>query len=381
MIRHRSFLNALASYIKRQNLMSAFISSLPLLLCQLFFFLIVTGTTGVRAQDSQKVGKTDPSAVVYIYHRFGEGKYPTTNTTVEQLEAQIQYLQNGGFHFLDYPTFKKHLQSDTPFPRKSILFTVDDGYESVYTTAWPRLKKAGIPLTLFIATDPVDQKIPGYLSWDQIRTLHQEGVTIGHHTASHLHMVHAGKDAAEKDIDKASKRFQAELGFIPRVFAYPYGEYSKEIETMVATKGFDIAFGQHSGATGLFEQMHSLPRYAVNEKYGQMSRYRLISNSLALPVSAVVPTDPYINDVSKNPPMIGFTLDKKLAPAKGLTCYPSHLGGKTATLKRPIPNRIEVRFDQPLPTGRSRINCTLMGKEGRWYWFSRLFLVPGGPLD
>lgn len=194
-------------------------------------------------------------------------------------------------------------------------------------------------------------------------------------------MVHAGKEAAKADIKRASDRFKKELGSAPDVFAYPYGEYSQSIKEMTSQLGFTLAFAQYSGAAALNSDLFNLPRFAINERYGTMNRFKLVSNSRALPVTKVIPNDPYITNPKKNPPMIGFTLDPTVRSSNGLTCYPSHLRGKTATILRPVKGRIEIRFDQALPKGRSRINCTLMGPDRRWYWFSRYFLVPGGKLD
>ncbi len=81
-----------------------------------------------------------------------------------------------------------------------------------------------------------------------------------------------------------------------------------------------------------------------------------------------------------NPPIFGFTVDEKVRGLSVLACYPSHLGA-AADLLRPTPNRVEVRFDKAFPKGRNRINCTMPAGGGRWYWYGRYFLVPGGPLD
>lgn len=333
-----------------------------------------------HAQEIKPTDRTDQSAVVFVYHRFGEDQYPSTNIRLEQFDQQIAFLKAEGFNFLSLDQFLNHMKTNTAFPEKSILFTVDDAYKSVLTQAWPRLKKAGIPLTVFVATDVVDSGFKGYLSWDDIRALEKDGVAIGHHTASHMHMVHEGVAAAKANIEKASARFKAELGYVPRVFAYPYGEYSSAVKTLVAEK-FDMAFAQFSGPAALDADLFALPRYAINEQYGAESRFKLVARSRALPVSEVIPLDPYLDDQQKNPPLVGFTLPKSLGTARDLTCYPGHMGGERATILRPAAGRFEIRFDKPFPKGRSRLNCTLLGPDKRWYWFGRYFLVPGGKLD
>lgn len=325
----------------------------------------------------------DQSAVVLMYHRFGEDGIPSTNIRLEQFDAQIAELKSGGYHFLSLSDIVRRLKNREVLPEKTITITVDDAFKSVFTEGWPRLKAAGIPMTLFVSTDPVDaasaQRESNYMTWDNVRTLRDEGVEIAHHTASHLHMPHAGVDAAIADVRRASARFEEELGSVPSLFAYPYGEYTVAMRDAIEAEGFDAAFSQFSGAAAPWLDLYALPRFPVNERYGNMERFKLISQSLALPVSDIVPAQVEVTE-DRNPPVYGFTIGENVRGISALACYPSHLGAP-AELIRIDGNRIEVRFDKPFPKGRNRINCTLPIGGGRWYWHGRFFLVPGGPLD
>jgi hypothetical protein len=179
---------------------------------------------------------------------------------------------------------------------------------------------------------------------------------------------------AKTDLETASERYQTELGYIPEILAYPFGEYNAEVEQLARSLGLKAAFGQHSGtASSRFDQF-ALPRFAFNEKYADINRFRLISNSRALPIQDLLPTDPA---VKQNPPLIGFTVDSSVHGLSAMSCFPSHLE-EAAELVRVGGNRMEIRFDKPFPRGRSRVNCTMPGPDGRWYWFGLPFFVPGG---
>jgi len=321
----------------------------------------------------------DQSAVVLLYHRFGENAYPSTNVQLEQFESHIRLLKDGNYNFMSLQEAATRVKNRQDFPSRTVIITVDDAYKSVFTHGWPMLKAAGIPMTLFVSTDPVDEKHSNYMSWDDVRQLQADGVEIGHHTASHLHMVHAGIDIARTDVRRASKQFKQELGTVPRIFAYPYGEYNTEMKTMVEAEGFDAAFAQFSGPIAATEDTFALPRFPVNERYGDEGRFKLISQSMALPVSDVVPAVVMVAP-DRNPPIFGFSVDPMVKGLSAIACYPSHLG-KAADIVKPIANRVEVRFAKPFPKGRNRINCTMPAGGGRWYWYGRFFLVPGGKLD
>jgi len=141
------------------------------------------------AQNNDDNYAPDDGASIVMYHRFGENDYPTTNTRLEQLDAHIAELENGGYSVLALGEIVSRLKAGKRFPAKSVGVTIDDAYRSVYTEAWPRFKKAGIPFTLFVATEPVDRGLSRYMTWEQIREIAADPlVAIGSQTSSHLHM-------------------------------------------------------------------------------------------------------------------------------------------------------------------------------------------------
>ena len=313
------------------------------------------------------------SAVVIMYHRFGEDAFAATNVTVEQLDAHIAGLKTGKYAVMPLADIVSRLGAGEELPDRAVAITVDDAYRSVYTVAWPRFKAAGLPFTLFASTAHLDQPSPAHMTWDQLREMRAAGVGIGHHTVSHLHMV--GVDAARlnEEITAANGRFQKELDFRPGLFAYPYGEAGAREMALVEKAGFVAAFGQHSGVIGSSGSRFYLPRFAMNENYGDMDRLRLALNALALPVTDVTPADHVVGE-GANPPAIGFTVAREIGNLDQLACFFSHAG--RARLERLGPSRIEVRTDQAFPKGRTRLNCTLPGPERRWRWYGRQFFRP-----
>lgn len=318
-------------------------------------------------------------AVILIYHRFGENTIPSTNIRIEQFKEQLESLKNGGHHVLPLSEIIAAFKSGKALPEKAVAITIDDAYASFKTQGWPLLKDYGFPATLFVATDPVDQKLPGYLSWNDLRTLQAEGVTIGHHGAAHLHMVDEGVKAARADIDRASARFRAELGAIPSLFAWPYGEYSPALIRMAQERGFEAALAQYSGVAAMWDDPFALPRFPFNERYATPERFHLISNARALPVIDMIPKGPLLIEGDTNPPAYGFSLPYPVPGLSALACYPSH--AKQAQIQQLGSRRVEVRIDRPFPAGRNRINCTLPGPDRRWYWLGKFIYVPGNPVD
>ncbi len=310
-------------------------------------------------------------AVVVMYHRFGDDRYPTTNIRLQQFEAHLSELKSGKYAILPLPEIIRRLRHGDALPDRTVGITVDDAFLTVYENAWPRFRDAGIPFTLFASTEPIDQGKPDYMTWDQVREMVEGGVTIGHHSAAHLSFVRIGPQGVEEQIRKASARLKTELGQVPEIIAYPYGEVGAAEQAIVKDAGFAAAFGQHSGAFDTSADFLYLPRFAFNETLGNIKRFKLAVNTLPLPVTDLTPADPRIG--VENPLLLGFTVMEGIKNLGAINCFASH-EGKVETI-RLGESRIEVRLTKPLPRGRSRVNCTLPAGGGRWRWFGRQFFV------
>jgi len=329
---------------------------------------------------------SDSSVVVLMYHRFGEDRFPSTSIRVEQFEAHLGHLRDGGYSVVPLAEVVAAVNDGRPLPPRAVAITIDDAYRSVYDVAFPRLVAHGFPFTVFVATDPVDRGTKAYMSWDQMRSMADQGASFANHGATHDSLIErrpdendgAWRDRIRADIDKGRRRLSAELEPIPSVFAYPYGEYDATVAKIVREFGY-IAFGQQSGAVGPHGDPRALPRFPMAEAFGAIDPFRTKVASLPMPVESVVPWDPV---VTAPQPIIEVQLGKTDARLGELACF---VGGQGRVEPRWIEprRRFTVRPGQPLDTGRHRVNCTAPGPEGRYLWFSHAWIVraPDGPAE
>jgi len=328
-----------------------------------------TQSDAPQSADQEMVtpGGDATSAVVFMYHRFGEGEYPSTNITMEQFDQHVKELTSGPYTVMGVPQIVSALADGKGLPDRTIGITVDDAYRSVYEKAWPVFREHNLPFTVFVSTEQLDSGYANYMTWDMVRELSKAGVTIGGHSQNHAHLPDFDIDRVKAELANSAARFEEELGYVPEIFAYPYGEANGEVIAAVKEAGYRAAFGQQSGAMHTESDFMYLPRYALNEHYGAMDRFNLAANSLPLVVSDVTPAD---YTLTRNPPAFGFTLAE---PAPSMNCYPSE---GEPTMSRLGEERVEIRLDGPVSSGRWRINCTAMGPDSRWRWFGMLYTVP-----
>ena len=317
------------------------------------------------------------SAVVLNYQRFGEDRYPDTSVDTRQFNAHIGTLAGGRYNVIPARDIIAALFSGQTLPNRTVAITIDDAYRSAYDVAWPRLKRAGLPFTLFVSTDAIDDGGPGFMTWDQIRELRDAGVTIGAHGAAHPHMPNLTPDEVRTDIARSIRRIEEELGETPVLFSYPHGEMTFAARDAVAAAGFDAAFGQHSGTVNEALDRHMLPRFSINGKYGTESEFSKRIDTLGLPLRDVTPADPYID--SSAPPVVGFTIDQAVGRTRNLHCFHTSKGDdfveiSVAALEG---RRYELRFGEAFPAGPWRVNCTMPTGGKRFRWWGMQFYSAG----
>ena len=334
-----------------------------------FLFIIIPSYSFSQTNETSQVSNANYASFI-MYHRFGDSRYPSTNIKKEQFLKHINELIKPKYNVISIEKALQAINNIEPTIDRSVVITIDDAYSSVYKYAWPVFKKYSLPFTLFVSTDVIDNKTPGYMNWEQIRILRDHGVTIGSQTKSHPHMFKLSREKIIQELSISNERFIDEIGSAPKYFAYPYGEYNLEVIEQVKQHGFIAAFGQHSGVAHKSLGMYELPRFAMNEKYGDMDRFLLAVNALPMPISDLSPKNPVI---SKNPPSYGFTLSNNIEPKNAVRCFANN--GLKADTKRLGKNRIEIRLNGPFLKGRGRINCTMSGNDNRWRWLGRQFII------
>ncbi|MDB4324804.1 polysaccharide deacetylase family protein [bacterium] len=318
-------------------------------------------------------------AVILMYHRFGEDRYPSTSVTLAQFDAHLDYLDKAGYRVMPLGDVVAAIEGKGTLPDRAIAITVDDAYRSVFTDAFPRMKRRGWPFTVFVSTAGVDEGLEAFMTWEQMRTMRDAGVSFAHHTASHDSMIERreGEDASawrkriDADLDRGVERLNDELGLTSTLFAYPYGEYDIAASKLIEARGW-TAFGQHSGAVGQGSDRRALPRFPMAEPFAALDDFKTKVASLPLSVERQEPWDPVTTD---RRPSLEVVLAHTPQRIDELACYVS--GQDRVDVRWVEPKkRFIVRASRDLPKGRARYNCTVPASDaGRFHWFSHQWVV------
>lgn len=334
--------------------------------------------TSVSAQSTHNnpIHTEDKSAATILaYQRIGEDNLPESNLSRQQFEDHINEITNGDYTVLPLPTIINALKSATPLPQRTLAITLDGGFRSAYDNAVPLLLKNNLPFTVFFPAGA--QQTQNHIGWKQLKSLSRKnGVTLGILPPSYNHITHLPPAEQKRQINIARANFRKHINTEARYFAYPFGETSTTLKNIIKTQNFDAAFALQSGVAHKKSDFTALPRFTMTDNYGDLQRFRLVTNALPFPATDIEPENPRLNTQT---PTIGFTLPAYLENKQSaLSCF---ISGQEKPDIEILGNRVEIRPKEPLDARRTRVNCTLPASKDendtpRWRWLGMLLHTP-----
>ena len=261
-------------------------------------FCFAAQTIDKTMQGDSNLSSGNSSATILIYHRFGEERYPTTNVSVERFREQMLYLRENSYRVLPLQKLLSLLSTGKAFPAKTVAITIDDGYKSVYETAWPVLKEFGYPFTVFLYVKATDNKHWDYMDWNQVRELQTAGVDFQDHGYAHHRFGSRPQEMNEEeyiawirdDFTKSSTLIEKELGYKPTMLAYPYGEYNRVVVKTAKELGFTSLFSQDPGSVSHHTDFSFIPREPIlGTDWSSMEHFAMVLDRVDLPIADMMP--------------------------------------------------------------------------------------------
>ncbi|WP_251444069.1 polysaccharide deacetylase family protein [Veillonella intestinalis] len=220
--------------MKRFIVVFALLGSLLMLLAGCMSETKDTTASAAQAQP-QKVTKTVATAVpkgipVLMYHKVGPEEDNDAVIREDLFRAQMKLLHDKGFNPITMEQLNDYVRHGKAVPVKPVVLTFDDGYEDTYSIVYPVLKEYGFAGTVFVNPGDVGTR----LTWEQIKEMHDNGITIASHGYDHVRMNELSDSEQLANIVKAQMALKEKLGIDNQWFCYPYGrenEYSQKAAT------------------------------------------------------------------------------------------------------------------------------------------------------
>lgn len=340
--------------------------------------LSIACNSKAEQKQNKELIYSDKEVVSFVYHRFGDSRYPSTNVSLSDFESHLSYLKNNNYQVLSFSDAVDYLQSNSG-SQKTAVITIDDGYESFYKNGLPLLQKYGFPSTLFINTETIGGA--DYMDWKAIKDVQKQGVEIGNHTHSHAYFLNMPSEKRykefENEIATSQQLIEQNTGKLPSTFAYPYGELDEKMREIVADAGFKAAAAQNSGVIYSGTDLMQCPRFPMSEPYAAIAKFTSKAKMSALHVIEKNPPSFILPDGASQPTLTLKVPIKDLS-VQQLQCF---IQGAECNLetKELADGIVEIKISAKSAIDQRRrtlYTLTVPDKDGNWYWFSHLWINP-----
>lgn len=196
--------------------------------------------------------------MILVYHKITNFEWGGTWVTPHQFESQMHYLYQNGYKTIN-PFHLTGKMPVLPFGgtgfqpvKKKVLITFDDGYENIYTYAYPLLRKYGFNAIIFIIAGYIGKenlwdvnvgfKRFKHLNWEQIKEIQRAGFVFGSHTVTHPDLTKIPINKAKEEIEISKKIIEDKLGKKVDYLSYPFGRYNNLIKKLAKDAGYSASF-------------------------------------------------------------------------------------------------------------------------------------------
>ena len=180
-----------------------------------------------------------------------------------QFEEQLRYMRDQGYQSISLYDLNRSLQTGGALPDKAVILTFDDGYRDNFVSAFPLLLKYGFTATFFINTQPIQDKYPAYMIWEQVEEMSRQGMDIESHSHSHPRLDKLPVEDIVREVRVSKEAIEKHTSKTARFFSYPYGHYDQQVVDILISEGFWGAVTLRSGLVHGSRAMFDLSRVWV----------------------------------------------------------------------------------------------------------------------
>ncbi len=177
-------------------------------------------------------------------------------------QEHLDYLETAGIHPVTMKQVWEHWYNGGKLPEKPIVLSFDDGYRSMYTEVWPRLKAKGMTGVFYIITGHIGRDTN--LTEDMIREMAAGGMEIGSHTINHLDMSTLSTAQLDSELQESRAVLEQLTGQSVVSFCYPSGSYGDSAREAVVRAGYTTAVTTAYGIASQSDNPFTLSRIRIS---------------------------------------------------------------------------------------------------------------------
>ncbi|HAS01000.1 polysaccharide deacetylase family protein [Brevibacillus laterosporus] len=202
---------------------------------------------------------------VLIYHSIADKPDNPYCVPPREFEEQMKWLHDEGYQTLTATELLQYYNEGKQVPDKSVVITIDDGYDDNYLIAYPIFQAYKQKATIFVTAGSVGR--PSFMTWDHIKEMHNSGlIDFQSHTMTHAHLDKLSPDVVYQELALSKAMLEAKLHKNIDILAYPYGGFNRAMLPTVREVGYKMAFTTVPSKTTPKQGMHTLRRMEIHPK-------------------------------------------------------------------------------------------------------------------
>jgi peptidoglycan/xylan/chitin deacetylase (PgdA/CDA1 family) len=240
----------------------------------LFVLILCASSWGIPSTANPE-NVSEPGVPILLYHRFGPVVADGMTVTTTLFESHLKFLRETGYAVISLKELMGMvLGKGIPAGSRYVVLAADDAHRSVYTEAFPLLKKYRMPMTIFAYPSAVSNA-PYAMTWDQLRELKASGLCdVQSHTFWHPNFKKEREKLPPAEFEKlvhlqlakSKQRLEKELGEKVDLLAWPFGLFDPWLMDQAAKAGYAAAFSIERRPMTRRDHLMALPRYLLTDR-------------------------------------------------------------------------------------------------------------------
>lgn len=200
---------------------------------------------------------------ILTYHHINPSSNDMLTVSSKSFDEQMDFIEKNGFHVIGFNELAEGIRNKRQFPHNTVVISFDDGNKDNYNFALPILKKHKFPAIEFISSDLIDS--PGYLNWNNVVEMEQNGFIISSHTRNHAYLPDLTLNALREEIVGSKKLIETKLKHKIHFIAYPNGGFTNVAKAIIEEAGYKAAVTTNRGQDRYNRNLYELKRIRMND--------------------------------------------------------------------------------------------------------------------
>ena len=187
-------------------------------------------------------------------------------------ESHIEWLNENGYTFLSAKEAYEMITTGNNVPKRPIVISFEDGYDDVFTNAYPILKKYNAKATVFISSDNINKE--SYLSEFMMKTMYEDGISFQGHSMNNKKLQLLHYDEQYKYLKESKEKIESILKNKVEIIMYPYGSYDGDTITVMDKLGYKMGIGNRYGYARESNGIYNVRRIKITMNNKDMNSFR-----------------------------------------------------------------------------------------------------------